>query len=536
MRRAGRWAARRIIRRCWSRAGGGSSRRWWWIRRPGRRRSPPSARISEMSVAIVVGFVGTFRWHADIVGLFSGQLGQLDADFFEVQAGDFFVQFLGQAINRRFVFVAIGPEAQLGEDLVGEGVGHDEAGMTFGAAEIDEAALGEQVNAAVAGQVIAVHLGLDVDAGDAFGGVEAVHLDLVVEVADVTNDGLVFHLEDVVQGDDVAVAGAGDVNVGLAEGVLDGGDFKAFHGGLEGVDGVNFGDDDTGAEAAQAVGAAFADVAVTADDGGLAGDHDAQGAFEAVGEGFAAAVKVVEFGLGDGVVDVDGGEEEFAGFEHLIEAMHTGSGFFADTFPLFDRLGEPTGALFGAAFEQLFNDVFFVAGAGAVDPIAAALHFVAFVEQESGVAAVVHDELGAFVAGVGQGRQGEVPVLFERLAFEGEYRDAGLGNGGGGLVLGAEDVAACPANGGAEFGESFDEHGRFDGHVQRTGDAHAVEGFARAMLFAHSHQAGHFLLGDGDFFATPVSEGEVFDLIILGGLAVAVLGRGFGQLAAGRGQ
>src|SRR5213078_987157 len=99
----------------------------------------------------------------------------------------------------------------------------------------------QQINAAVAGQVVAVHLGLDVDARDAWGAVEPVHLDLVVEVAYVTNDGLVLHLEDVVQRDDVAVAGAGDVDVGLAQGFLDGGDLKSFHGGLERVDGINFG-------------------------------------------------------------------------------------------------------------------------------------------------------------------------------------------------------------------------------------------------------------------------------------------------------
>ena len=117
-----------------------------------------------------------------------------------------------------------------------------------------------------------------------FGLVQAVHLDLVVEVADVADDRLVFHLEHVLQGDDVAIAGAGDVNVRLAQGGFDGGHFKPFHRGLQGVDRVDLRHDHAGAEAAQAVGAAFADVAVAADAGGLAGDHHAQGALQAVGE------------------------------------------------------------------------------------------------------------------------------------------------------------------------------------------------------------------------------------------------------------
>ena len=99
----------------------------------------------------------------------------------------------------------------------------------------------------------------------ALGVVQAVHLDLVVEVADVADDGLVLHLRHVLERDDVAVAGGGDVDVAVAERVLDGRDFETFHRGLQGVDGINLGDDDARAEAAQRMRAAFADVAVTAD-------------------------------------------------------------------------------------------------------------------------------------------------------------------------------------------------------------------------------------------------------------------------------
>jgi hypothetical protein len=60
------------------------------------------------------------------------------------------------------------------------------------------------------------------------------------------------------------------------------------------------------------VRAAFADVAVTADDGDLAGDHDVGGALDAVRQRFAAAVEIVELRLGDGVVHVDGGHEQLA--------------------------------------------------------------------------------------------------------------------------------------------------------------------------------------------------------------------------------
>ena len=51
----------------------------------------------------MVRLVRAFDGHAEVFGLLLGKLRQLDADLFEVQAGDFFVQLLGQTINGRFV-------------------------------------------------------------------------------------------------------------------------------------------------------------------------------------------------------------------------------------------------------------------------------------------------------------------------------------------------------------------------------------------------------------------------------------------------
>ena len=55
-------------------------------------------------------FVWTFHWHAEVVGLFLGELGQLHADAFEVQAGVLFVRLSGHAINIDFIWVAVGLE------------------------------------------------------------------------------------------------------------------------------------------------------------------------------------------------------------------------------------------------------------------------------------------------------------------------------------------------------------------------------------------------------------------------------------------
>src|ERR1041385_3171689 len=70
-------------------------------------------------VTIVLGFVGPFDGHAKVIGLLLRQLGQLHTDFFQVQAGDFFVELLRQTINADFVNVFILPEIELRERLVG---------------------------------------------------------------------------------------------------------------------------------------------------------------------------------------------------------------------------------------------------------------------------------------------------------------------------------------------------------------------------------------------------------------------------------
>ena len=103
------------------------------------------------------------------------------------------------------------------------------------------------------GESVLIYLRLDVQLLNAGSLVQLLHLDLVVEVADVADDCLVFHQLHVLEGDDVEVAGAGDVDVASAQGLFNGSNFEAFHCCLESIDRVDFCDDDASAHAAQRV-------------------------------------------------------------------------------------------------------------------------------------------------------------------------------------------------------------------------------------------------------------------------------------------
>ncbi len=172
----------------------------------------------------------------------------------------------------------------------------------------------------------------------------------------------------------------------------------------------------------------------------------------------------------------------------------------------------PVAGLFlGDLLEQVLDDLLFFGFRRRPGPLGTVLELVALVDQERGVAAVVDDQLRAVAVGPGERLHGALPIFDEGLALPGEDRDAGLGDGRGGVVLGGEDIAGGPAHVGTELGERLDEDGRLDGHVQRTGDAHALEGLLLAVLLAQGHQARHLVLGDLEFLAAPFGEAEVGD-------------------------
>ena len=146
------------------------------------------------------------------------------------------------------------------------------------------------------------------------------------------------------------------------------------------------------------------------------------------------------------------------------------------------------------------------------------LPLAALVDQQGGVAAVVEDHVRALATGPGEDLLGAPPVLRQRLALPGEDRDTLQVVGGavradddgrGGLVLGGVDVAGGPADLGAERGEGLDEHGGLHGHVQRAGDARALERLAGGVLLAQRHQAGHLVLGEAELVTAGLGEAQV---------------------------
>ena len=121
---------------------------------------PPSSPL--LLIPIQIRLVGAFHGHADVGGLFFGQLAQLHAEASEVEAGHFLIKLLRQSVNLDLMIV--GGKVHLGQHLIGEAVGHYEAGVAGGAAEVDEAAFGQHDEGTAVGQYPLVHLRLDLNA------------------------------------------------------------------------------------------------------------------------------------------------------------------------------------------------------------------------------------------------------------------------------------------------------------------------------------------------------------------------------------
>jgi len=133
-----------------------------------------------------------------ILGLHLRQLTQLSIHMRQMQQRDLLVQNLRQHIHADLLLARLAefnvplPEGlvlgfeqhDLREHLVGEGARHDEGGVARGAAEVDEAAFGEEDDVTAGGHEVAVDLGFDV--GDGFAVFfDPGDVDFDVEMADI---------------------------------------------------------------------------------------------------------------------------------------------------------------------------------------------------------------------------------------------------------------------------------------------------------------------------------------------------------------
>ena len=325
--------------------------------------------------------------------------------------------------------------------------------------------------------------------------------------------------------DDIDIAGRGDENIGARCGILHRDDFIAFHRRLQGADRIDFRNHHAAAGIAQRGGRTFADIAETGDHRDLAGHHHVGSSPNAVDERFAAAIQIVELRLGDRIIDVDGRPQQPAFLRHRVEAVDAGRRLLRHALDGLGIAAVPAGIGFETLLDRREKHFLFLV-AGAVEEIhIAALGAHAEMDEQGGIPAIVENHVRRAAVSPFENSVGKFPIIFEALALAREDRRAGGGDGGGGMVLRRIDVAGGPAHIGAERLQRLDQHGGLDRHMQRTGDAGAVQRLRRPIFGAGRHEARHFGFGNGDFLASPPRKADIGN-----GIIVEMLGHGDPEL------
>ena len=135
----------------------------------GRPRSSccPVRPFPRSSVAVLVGLVGPVDGDAEVAGLLLGEGRQLARRACRGGAGPPSRRGAWAGRTPGLVGGGVGEQLHLGHHLVGEAVGHHEAGMAGGAAQVEQPALGQHDDGVAVGEHPLVDLGLDVDPVDA---------------------------------------------------------------------------------------------------------------------------------------------------------------------------------------------------------------------------------------------------------------------------------------------------------------------------------------------------------------------------------
>jgi hypothetical protein len=167
----------------------------------------------------MIGLVRASGWDVDVLGLLGVEDGKVSTELRQVKASHLLVELLWEGVDSELVVVL--PEGDLSQGLVGEAVGHHEARMTSGAAQVHQTTLREKNDRGAIREHVFVHLGLNVDLLDARVGVESSDVDLGIKVSNVADDRISSHLRHVLHADDVAISCSSNEDLGNRKSLLE---------------------------------------------------------------------------------------------------------------------------------------------------------------------------------------------------------------------------------------------------------------------------------------------------------------------------
>lgn len=90
----------------------------------------------------------------------------------------------------------------------------------------------------------------------------------------------------------------------------------------------------------ESLGASLSDITVSAHHNLFTGNEHISGSEHSVDDGLSASVHVIELGLGDGVIDVDGNERKELLLGQVVKSVDTSGGFLGNSLDIFAESSE----------------------------------------------------------------------------------------------------------------------------------------------------------------------------------------------------
>jgi hypothetical protein len=380
----------------------------------------------------VVGLEGTFLGNAEVVRLDIGELRELNTELAKMGSSDFLIELLGQDVDTNGPGLGVGPQSELSKNLVGEGVGHDERRVASSTTKVDKTTLSKENDVVTVLHGETINLGLDVLNRSGV-GLEPGDIDFNIEVTNVADNSIILHGLEVLTNNDITAASGGNEDVSLTNSSLHGGDFETFHSSLKSVDGIDFGDDNTGTEGSESSSATLTDITVTGNNGDLTSNHNIGGTLDTIEKGFTATVQVIELGLGDGVVDVDGRKLQGTVLHHLVKVVDTSGGLLGETLDTSEQLR------------------------------------VLLVDNVGKITTIIKNHVEGLSIREEQSLLDTPDEFLISLTLPGVDRDTSGSDGSSGVILGGEDVAGRPGNISTESSEGLNENsGLLKGYTIKT--------------------------------------------------------------------
>jgi len=241
-----------------------------------------------------------------------------------------------------------------------------------------------------------------------------------------------------------------------------------------------------------------------------------------------ASIKIVEFRLGHGVIDIDSSEKKGASLLHSVETVDTSGGLLGNTLASCGNFVPLVGlSTLQKSLDDGKNNFEFsvISRAGIRESSIlkeGILGLLTLVDKKSHITTIVNDDITSLALAIilrpGEGVQGALPVFLEGLSLPGENSGRFVtSNGGGGVVLGREDVARAPTDVCTKSLEGLNEDGGLDGHVKRSRNTGSLKGLFISVFLTASHKPRHLNLSELNILATVVGKRNISNLVISGG-------------------